>query len=122
MTRLTRGEVKYEWGDPCERAFHKFKRRLTSAYVLIVPERGHGYIMCCDASNDGLRCVLIQSRRVAAYGSQQCATNYMEKNLRQSRPQEFEVYFFLFPQRDLKFRQRWWLMHSVRSHREHGMV
>ena len=21
MTRLTRGEVKYEWGDPCERAF-----------------------------------------------------------------------------------------------------
>ena len=21
MTRLTQGEVKYEWGDPCERAF-----------------------------------------------------------------------------------------------------
>ena len=59
MTRLTRGEVKYEWGDPCERAFQKFKRRLTSSSVLIVPERGQGYIMCCDASNDGLGCVLI---------------------------------------------------------------
>ena len=54
MTRLTRGEAKYEWGDPCERAFHKLKRRLTSTYVLRVPERGKGYTMCCDASNDGL--------------------------------------------------------------------
>ena len=25
MTRLTRGEVKYEWGDTCERAFQKLK-------------------------------------------------------------------------------------------------
>ena len=27
--------------------------------------------MCCDASNDGLGCVLMQSGRVAAYDSQQ---------------------------------------------------
>ena len=27
--------------------------------------------MYCDASKDGLGCVLIQSRRVVAYGSQQ---------------------------------------------------
>ena len=59
MTRLTRGEVKYEWGDLCERAFQKLKRRLTSAYVMRVPERGQGYTICCDASNDGLRCVLM---------------------------------------------------------------
>ena len=71
MTRLTRGEVKYEWGGPCERAFQKLKRRLTSAYVMKVPERGQGYTMCCDASNNGLGCVLMQSGRVVAYGSQQ---------------------------------------------------
>ena len=71
MTRLTWGEVKYEWGDPCERAFQKFKSRLTSSSILIVPERGQGYTMCCDASTDGLGCVLIQSGRVATYGSQQ---------------------------------------------------
>ena len=29
MTRLTRNEVKYEWNDPCERAFQELKRRLT---------------------------------------------------------------------------------------------
>ena len=40
MTRLTRNEVKYEWNDPCERAFQALKRRLTLAPILIVPERG----------------------------------------------------------------------------------
>ena len=40
MTRLTWKEVKYEWNDPCERAFQELKRRLTLALILIVPERG----------------------------------------------------------------------------------
>ena len=39
MTRLTRKKVKYEWNDPCERAFQELKRKLTSAPILIVPER-----------------------------------------------------------------------------------
>ena len=42
MTRLTRKEVKYEWNDQCEKAFHEFKRRLTLTPILIVPERGRG--------------------------------------------------------------------------------
>ena len=40
MMRWTRKEVKFEWNDLCERAFHKLKRRLTSAPILIIPERG----------------------------------------------------------------------------------
>ena len=40
MTRLTRKEVKFEWNDLCERAFQEFKKRLTSAPILIVLERG----------------------------------------------------------------------------------
>ena len=71
MTRLTRKEVKFEWNDLCKQAFQKLKRRLTSAPILIVPERGQGYIVYCDASNDGLGCVLMQSGRVVAYGSRQ---------------------------------------------------
>ena len=71
MTRLTWREVKYEWNDPCERAFQELKRRLTSAPILIVPERGQGYTGYCDASKDGLGCVLMQSVRVVSYGSQQ---------------------------------------------------
>ena len=69
MTRLTRKEVKFDWDDRCEEAFQKLKRRLTSASVLIVPDRGQGYTVYCDASRVRLGCALMQSRRVLAYGS-----------------------------------------------------
>ena len=71
MTRLTRKEVKFDWNDRCEEAFQELKRRLTSAPILIVPGRGQGYIVHCDASRAGLGCVLMQSGRVVAYGSRQ---------------------------------------------------
>ena len=64
MNRLTRKEVKFEWVDRCEEAFQELKRRLTSAPILIVPDRGQGYTMYCDASRAGLGCVLMQFGRV----------------------------------------------------------
>ena len=42
-----------------------------STPILIVPKRGQRYTVYCDASKDGLGCVLIQSERVVAYGSRQ---------------------------------------------------
>ena len=63
--------VKFEWNDPCEKASQELKRRLTSAPILIVPERVQGYTMYCDASKDGFGCVLMQFGRVVAYGSWQ---------------------------------------------------
>ena len=39
MTRLTQKEVRFTWDDSCEQPFHELKRRLTSAPILIVPER-----------------------------------------------------------------------------------
>ena len=71
MTRLTQKEVKFVWDDSCERAFQKLKRRLTSASILIVPERGQRHTVYCDASKDGLGCVLMQSGKVVAYSSRQ---------------------------------------------------
>ena len=71
MTRLTRKGVKFEWDDLCERAFQELKRRLTSSLILIVPERGLMYTIHCDASKDGLGCVLMKSERVVAYGFRQ---------------------------------------------------
>ena len=71
MTRLTRKEVKFDWDDRCEEAFQELKRRLTSAPILILPDRGQGYTVNCDASRVGLGYVLMQSGRVVAYGSRQ---------------------------------------------------
>ena len=59
MMRLTQKEVKFEWNDLCERAFQELKMRLTLAPILIVLERGQRYIVYCDASKDGLGCVLM---------------------------------------------------------------
>ena len=71
MIMLTRKEVKFDWDDRCEEAFQELKRRLTSAPIFIVPDRGQGYIVYYDASRAGLGCVLMQSGRVVAYGSRQ---------------------------------------------------
>ena len=71
MMRLTRKEVRFDWDDRWEEAFQKLKRRLTTAPILIVPDRGQGYTVYCDASRAGLGCVLMQSGRVVAYGFRQ---------------------------------------------------
>ena len=64
MTRLTRKGVSFIWDDRCESAFEELKKRLTSAPILIVPERGIGYTVYCDASHDGLGCVLMQKGKL----------------------------------------------------------
>ena len=127
MTRLTRKEVKFVWDDSCERVFQELKRRLTSASIPIVPERGQRYTVYCDASKDGLGCVLMQFGKVVAYGFQQL------KNHEQNYPaydmelavvvfalkiwrhylygEQFEVFSdhkslkYIFTQRDLNMRQ-----------------
>ena len=107
------------------------KRRLTSAPILIVLDKGYGYTVYCDASRVGLGCVLMQSGRVLGYGSRQL------KNHEQNYPthdmelavvvfalkiwrhylygKEFEVYSYhkslkyIFTKRDLNMRQRRWM-------------
>ena len=59
MTRLTRKGVRFYWDDRCEEAFQELKRRLTSAPILIVPDRGQGYTVYCDALRAGLGCVFM---------------------------------------------------------------
>ena len=128
---MTRKEVKYEWNDPCERAFQELKRRLTLAPILIVPKRVQRYTVYCDASKDGLGCVLMQFRRVIAYGSRQLTNherNYPMYDMELAAivfvlkiwchylyGEQFEVFSdhkslkYIFTQRDLNMRQRRWM-------------
>ena len=131
MTRLTRKEVKFDWDDRWEEAFQELKMRLTSAPILIVPGKGQGYTVYCDASRAGLGCVLMQSRRVVAYGSHKLKNheqNYPTHDMELTAVvfalkiwrhylygEEFEVYSdhknlkYIFTQRDLNMGQRRWM-------------
>ncbi|WVZ84695.1 LOW QUALITY PROTEIN: hypothetical protein U9M48_031691 [Paspalum notatum var. saurae] len=62
MTSLTKKNAKYLWSSNCEEAFQTLKKLLTSAPPFDV---------YCDASGNGLGCVLMQEGRVIAYASRQ---------------------------------------------------
>ncbi|XP_073054089.1 uncharacterized protein [Primulina eburnea] len=53
------------WGAPI------LKEKLTTAPVLALPSGSGGYVVCSDASLNGLGCVLMQNGRVIAYASRQ---------------------------------------------------
>ncbi|XP_059627625.1 uncharacterized protein LOC132270465 [Cornus florida] len=58
--RMTRKGIRFDWTKACESSFLELKTRLTTAPVLVIPKRGLGYVVFCDASRDGLGCVLMQ--------------------------------------------------------------
>ena len=70
--------MKFEWSEACETSFHILKDRLTSSPVLTLPEDTKGFVVCCDASQVVLGCVLAQHGKVVAYASRQLKVN--EKN------------------------------------------
>nr|KYP39702.1 Retrovirus-related Pol polyprotein from transposon 17.6 [Cajanus cajan] len=71
LTQLTRKEQPFIWTDACERSFEELKRRLTTSPVLVLPDSGEPFDVYCDASHQGLGCVLMQNGRVVAYASRQ---------------------------------------------------
>ncbi|WVZ90158.1 LOW QUALITY PROTEIN: hypothetical protein U9M48_036485 [Paspalum notatum var. saurae] len=69
MTSLTKKNAKYLW-DP--KGLHtSLKKSLTSAPVLAQPDVTKPFDVYCDASGNGLGCVLMQEGRVIAYASRQ---------------------------------------------------
>ena len=44
---------------------------MTTAPVFVLPDLSKNFSIYCDASHQGLRCVLMQEGRVVAYSSQQ---------------------------------------------------
>jgi hypothetical protein len=69
MTTLLQKDKKFEWTNACERSFCELKTRLTSAPVLVLLDIHKDFTIYCDASRQGLGCVLMQEGRVVAYAS-----------------------------------------------------
>jgi len=78
LTQLTRKDQPFAWTDRCEESFLELKKKLTSAPVLVIPNASKPFEVFCDASHQGLGCVLMQSKRVVAYASRQLKNH--EKN------------------------------------------
>jgi hypothetical protein len=71
MTKLLKKEKKFNWTESCERSFQELKRRLTTTPVLALPDIQWDFVIYCDASRQGLGCVLMQDGKVVAYASRQ---------------------------------------------------
>ena len=131
LTRLTRKEEPFLWSEACQQSFDELKRRLTSAPVLILPLGQDGFAMYCDASRQGLGCVLMQNDKVIAYASWQLKKheqNYPTHDLELAAIvfalriwrhylygvpcrifTDHKSWQYLFTQKELNMRQRKWI-------------
>jgi len=131
LTHLIKKDQPFSWTDECEACFEDMKRRLTTAPVLVIPDTTKMFEVYCDASYQGLGCVLMQDKQSVAYVSRQLKIH--EKNypmhdlelavvvfalktrrryLYGSQFQEFSDHKslkYLFDQKELNMRQRRWM-------------
>ncbi|WVZ84338.1 LOW QUALITY PROTEIN: hypothetical protein U9M48_031379 [Paspalum notatum var. saurae] len=106
MTSLTKKNAKFVWGPKCEEGFRELKKLLTTAPVLAQPDVTKPFDVYCDASGQGLGCVLMQEGRSCMprrYGDTISAGQYRHiytdhKSLK-----------YIFTQPELNMRQRRWL-------------
>jgi hypothetical protein len=71
MTELLEKGKMFEWTPWCEASFQELKKRLTTAPVLTMSDMKKPFSIYCDASGQGLGCVLMQEGHVVAYASRQ---------------------------------------------------
>jgi ribonuclease HI len=68
---LLEKDKKFEWMPACEASFQELKKRLTITLILVMPDMEKSFSIYCDASSQGLGCVLVQDGHVVAYASRQ---------------------------------------------------
>ncbi|KAI3802312.1 hypothetical protein L1987_30442 [Smallanthus sonchifolius] len=78
LTSLTQKDKPYNWSETQESAFQLLKQKLCSTPILSLPEGTDDFVVYCDASIQGLGCVLMQRDKVIAYASRQLKIH--EKN------------------------------------------
>jgi hypothetical protein len=71
MTKPLEKNKAFEWTTECQASFEELRKRLTSAPVLVLPDLTKKFDIYCDASRQGLGCVLMQQGQVVCYASRQ---------------------------------------------------
>ena len=67
MTRLLQKKVHFNWSNCYEQSFQELKKWLVTVSVLTLLVADKEFIVYCDASIQGLGCVLMQEDRVVTY-------------------------------------------------------
>ncbi|KAD3641269.1 hypothetical protein E3N88_30493 [Mikania micrantha] len=131
LTKLTRKNTKFVWGEDQDRAFNELKKKLTQAPVLTLPDGPNDFVVYSDASYLGLGCVLMQRGNVIAYASRQLKTHEINYPIHDLELAAFvfalkiwrhylygvkcKIYTdhkslkYFFTQKELNMRQRRWL-------------
>jgi hypothetical protein len=69
MTKLLEKNKAFEWTAECQASFEELRKCLTSAPILVLPDLTKKFNVYCDASRQGLGCVLMQGGQVVCYAS-----------------------------------------------------
>jgi hypothetical protein len=77
MAELLEKDKKFKWTPACETSFQEWKKRLTTAPILVMPDMEKPLSIYCDVSGQGLGCVLMQDGCVLAYASRQLRKHEM---------------------------------------------
>jgi hypothetical protein len=131
MTKLLAKGNTFEWTQSRETSFQELKKRLTMTPVLTMPDMEKPFSIYCDASDQGLGCVLMQDGHVVAYASRKLRKHeekYLTHDLELAAvvhalkiwrhyiiDKRCEVYSdhrslkYIFTQPDLNLRQQRWL-------------
>ncbi|GJV67473.1 putative reverse transcriptase domain-containing protein [Tanacetum coccineum] len=84
LTKLTKKNTPFIWGEEQEEAFVTLRRKLCETPILVSPNGTEDMVVYCDASYFGLDCVLMQRGKVITYASRQLKKheeNYPNRDL-----------------------------------------
>jgi hypothetical protein len=131
LTTLLEKDREFKWTGACQSSFEELKKRLTTTPVLVMPDLQKSFDIYCDASRQGLGCVLMQEGHVIAYASRQLRKhelNYPTHDLELAvvvhalkirrhyvMGTKCQIYTdhkslkYIFTQKDLNLRHRRWL-------------
>jgi hypothetical protein len=131
MIELLKKDKKFKWTPVCEDSFYELKKRLMTIPMFVMPDVEKLFSIYCDASGQGLGCVLMQGCHMVAYASRwlrKHEVNYLAHDLELAAivhalkiwrhnlmGKKYKLYRdhkslkYIFTQPDLNLRQRRWL-------------
>ena len=69
ITSLQKKGKVFRWTSECQQSFDRLKHLLTTAPILSIVDPNKDYVVCTDASKEGVGGVLTQEGKVIAYES-----------------------------------------------------